>query len=120
MSDPVNAQWAMLVVLIGIGGLVGIVAGVSTIYGNLRRKPPIEQEVYRDFVRREELAQVEARTNCKIEAIATAQEANLRDLASALRQLQAASEAGMRDLTLAIGRLMGQIEAHLKEDARPR
>jgi len=63
-ASPDFQQQALLIVALGVGGIVGIVAGISTIWKNWilaksvqnpKRTPPIEEEAAKTYATKEEM-----------------------------------------------------------------
>lgn len=70
------AHYAVLVVFVGLGSIIGVVAGISTIIKNFAlvkaardpaRMPPLPEELAKVYATKSDLAQVreEFRANCK-------------------------------------------------------
>lgn len=122
MQGPIDPQFAMMVFIIGLSGVVSIVAAISTIYGNFKRRPALDQEVYRDFVRRAELEIMRAQFCEQVKALDDRHQKTAAEIFDVLRRLkddigkqgthiETSLNTVARELGMINGRLQGHIEA---------
>lgn len=118
---PVDPQYAMLVVIVGITGLVSIVAAVSTIYSNLRRRPALDQEMYRDFVRRQELETMRTQFVDQVRALDDRHQKTAAEIFDVLRRLKddigrqsTHIETSLSAVSHTLGKIDGRLQGHIE------
>jgi hypothetical protein len=123
--QPVDPQFAMLVVVVGLSGLVSLGSGISTIIANSRRKPPLDQEVYQNFVRRQELETMRAQFNEQMRALDDRHQKSAAEIFNVLRALQRdiGSQSTRIELSLAalskeLGEIGGRVHGHIEGEKR--
>jgi hypothetical protein len=125
----IQPEYAALIVLVGVGFLLQLVSSIVSIFKSFRRDPPMDQELYQFFVRKEELAAVkdqlnkdlsacESRSRTEVTEFKERYERTVGALFEALRNTTSAFQTGFGDLTRSIGKLEGKIETHLADDKR--
>jgi len=111
----------MLVVIVGISGLVSLASGISTIFANMRRKPPLDQEMYRDFVRRQELEVMRGQFCEQIKALDDRHQKTAAEIFDVLRRLKddigrqsTHIETSLNSVAKELGKIDGRLQGHIE------
>ena len=120
MQPSVDPQFAMMVVIVGVGGLVSMLSGISVIWANLKRKPPLDQELYRDFVRRSEMEGMRMQFCDQIKSLDERHQKTageifhvLRKLKDDLGQQSTHIENSLNSVARELGELKGGLNVHI-------
>lgn len=123
MQEAVDPQVAMLTVAVGLQGIITLVTGISTIYANMRRKPALDQELYRDFVRRQELEIMRAQFVDQVKSLDDRHQRTAAEIFQVLRLLKddigkqsTHIETSLNTVASSIGELRGSIQTHLQAE----
>lgn len=116
--DVVNPQYAMMVVIVGLSSLLSVASTVVAIYSNLRRKPPVQEEMYKEYARISQLEAVEVRLRAEILCLTTRHEKTVGEIFRVMRELQVSTDKVFTDISKAIGRVEGQLDEHTKKEGR--
>jgi hypothetical protein len=111
----------MLVVVVGLSGLVTLITGISTIYANLRRKPALDQEMYRDFVRRQELEIMRAQFVEQVKSLDDRHQKTAAEIFNVLRLLKddigkqsTHIESSLNMVARELGKIDGRLQGHIE------
>ena len=102
----------MMRLLGAISFLLGLVATVLAIAMSFRRKPPLSEEVYKDFVRRTEFAAVQEAIKLmaprtEVDALRAEYLKTVGEVFEILRQMKHAYEQDFKSVERALGRFEG-------------
>jgi hypothetical protein len=121
VQPPVDPQYAAIVVLVGLQFLVSIATGVSTMLKNSRRTPPIDQEMYRDFVRRQELETMRNQFCEQIKALDDRHQKTAAEIFEVLRRLKddlgkqsTHIETSLNSVARELGKIDGRLQGHIE------
>ena len=121
MQPHVDPQYAMLVVIVGVSGLISLASGLSTIISNFRRKPPLDQEVYRDFVRRQELEIVRNQFSEQVKGLDERHQRTASEIFKVLRILKddigrqsTHIESSLNAVSSRLGVIDGRLQGHIE------
>lgn len=129
--EPVDPQVAAMIVVVGVQFLIGIVASAATIYGNMKRKPALDQEVYKDFARLTDLDKLrEQQTAERAHFLHQVSELDQRhqrtagEIFNVLRQLKddigkqsRHVETSLNGVAKALGGVEGRLQGHIESEA---
>lgn len=125
MPPAIEPQYAAIVVLVGLQFLVSIGTGISTMIANGKRKPSLDQEVYRDFVRRQELETMRTQFTDQVKALDDRHQKTAAEIFNVLRALQRdiGSQSTRIELSLAalskeLGEIGGRVHGHIEGEKR--
>jgi len=123
MSQPVDPQYAAIVVLVGLQFLVGIGTGISTIISNSKRKPSLDQEVYRDFVRRVEMDNMRAQFVEQVKSLDDRHQKSAGEIFNVLRNLKddigrqsTHIETSLNSVAKELGKIDGRLQGHIEAE----
>jgi hypothetical protein len=122
---PIDPQYAGMMLIVGIGFLVNILVGISTMISQNKRKPALDQEVYRDFVRRQELEIMRAQFVDQVRSLDDRHQKTAAEIFNVLRLLKddigkqsTHIETSLNAVASHIGELRGSIQTHLQAEKR--
>ena len=111
----------MIVVVVGLGGIVTLIAGISTIYSNTKRRPPLDQEVYRDFVRRQELETMRVQFVEQVKSLDDRHQKTASEIFDVLRRLKddigrqsTHIETSLNSVAKELGKIDGRLQGHIE------
>lgn len=94
----------------GLAWLLGVLATLATIIMAIRRRPPVVEEMYKDYATKTELAAVEMRTNQKFESSDDATRRQMDELKGDIRAINITLDRNAKDVERAIGRVEGELK----------
>jgi len=97
----------LVLALILLSPLLSVITSVLA----LRRRPPLAEEVYKDFVRRPELQALESR----FEASRKESREDAQIIFNKIDTLTHSMSAAFKDVERSIGRVEGEIKRHLED-----
>ena len=92
MSDIASPILIMGVIFV-LTQIVNVAANLTTIRRNTARTPPLDQEIYKDFATKAEVARLEGKMDALISS----------------------SNEALRDMTKSISELTGMVREHLRQ-----
>lgn len=119
MTDPASAQAATQLIL-GVGLLASIAANIAMVVKTLRRQPPIDQTLAKDYVRRDDFDTAVERLAADVERIDARNECNIREVFAIMRAQAAtmgdkldAIQHDLKNWQLGISNQVGNIEGRV-------
>jgi hypothetical protein len=112
MQDQISPQFAMTVFWVGLGGIASVFAAIASIWANLKRKPTLEQEVYKDFVRCGELKALDDRHVSATSELFK----QIREVRTDISKQGIMFEKSLTGLAEKIGELKGELHGHIKSE----
>ena len=83
-----------------------------TIFSQLRRRPPLDQEMYKEYARLSQVEQVEARIRSELLQLTTRYEKSIGEVFRVCRELKDSTERSLHDISRMVGRLEGALDEH--------
>jgi hypothetical protein len=124
-TGEINPQYAAIFLLVGLQFLVSIGTGISTIINNNKRKPSLDQEVYRDFVRRQELEVMRVQFVDQVRALDDRHQATAAEIFDVLRRLKddlgrqsTHIESSLNGVANQLGKIDGRLQGHIEAEKK--
>ena len=121
----VEPQVAIIVVVIGILGLLPAAYYISAIFKNQRRNPPLDQELYRDFVRRNELDLLRSQFCDQVRSLDDRHQKTAGEIFDVLRSLKhdigtqsTHIETSLNSVARELGKLDGRLQGHIEAEKK--
>ena len=121
MQPPVDPQYAAIVVMVGLQFIMSLVSAISTVAYQNRRKPALDQEMYRDFVRRQELETMRNQFGEQIKALDDRHQKTAAEIFDVLRRLKhdlsnqsTHIETSLNSVANQLGKIDGRLQGHIE------
>lgn len=117
--QPGAFEIGMFVLCCGV--LFSIVVNVvklRTMLAAKERQPPLDQELYREFVRKDDMAQLRDQFVTQVKSLDDRHQRSAGEIFSVMRGLQSSTERMFTDISKSIGRIEGKLEEHTAKEIR--
>jgi hypothetical protein len=104
-----SPEMSAAIVLGGLAVLLGIANSIVSIFGTLRRRPPIDQELI-NYVRHPELLSAKAELKAELAQLREASNKTFSEAFTRMATLQSATEKTFQDVQHMVGRIEGRLD----------
>ena len=102
-------QSSAVILLVGLSFLLGIANSIVSLFGSLRRHPPIDQELI-NYVRHPELLSTKAELKSELAELRKSTDLTFSEAFTRMAKLQASTEKTFQDVQHMLGRIEGRLD----------